>query len=930
MFLHPDEGPPETHCLACRPALARKPEEAVQTEWHYIENRKKVGPVTLARLLELIKAGSLRPADMVLLGGTTKWTPLGDLPELLAAAQVGSAPVPVVESPPASPSEVSEWYYRDDNNEKVGPVGFARLREFVVSGWMRRTFMLQPKGTEKWVPAMSVAGLFSSESPPHAPLPPPAPLVAAIPKPVPAAVAPPPATEPPKPVPVPVSLPTPVAAPAPVVEPVTPPPPPVVPVPGVEQPPPAPPKIEPTAPPPSAVLAPAVTIQPERPIIAESPRETEPAPVVPAETPPPPPALAPVAVAPPESLPAASALPPEPPTTKPRSPERVDAVVQNPPATVTVQTEPAAVSPVRIAEPELTPEEIVSRFKSAWWQGRHPDLEDYLPRQTEARRAVVAEMARIDLQGRLNWKDPVKVESYLELYPELAENRPAVLALVELEYTHRRRRGDVSVEEFVKRFPQLADELPARLESRVSPAMEAPSPAATRPEAIESKTVATTAVEDPWLASRLDGKPQPIRPSVELVEKLAEALHDAHGRGVVFGNLSPACVIVASNGSPAEGSGSPKLSPFDPLKKPAPPVYVAPEQFRGQTSTQGDIYALGVILYEMLTGRPPFNGESPRELAEQVQKHEPAPPSQLRPQVPADLDIICLRCLEKTPHDRYATAGDLAHDLRSVRAGQPVQPWAVGLYRRAVKLVQRYPAIAGYLAAALVLAVLLFAGIIGKSRDAIRQIERAENAATRAEQRTAEATHQNETATKTREKAEREAAASRVSEVNALRELIRMRDTEKAARENELKALEREKIARDDEKKARGEAARLSAELDQSNLAWHRQLAEQWEKAGQWTAAAFHLGRLIENSPKDEKLVIRRADAYRQGGEHLLAVADYSRAMQLKPGLALNDARDLCLRRSLPAQASGTVGLAATGVLGGPSGLHLLLATPVR
>jgi tetratricopeptide (TPR) repeat protein len=165
--------------------------------------------------------------------------------------------------------------------------------------------------------------------------------------------------------------------------------------------------------------------------------------------------------------------------------------------------------------------------------------------------------------------------------------------------------------------------------------------------------------------------------------------------------------------------------------------------------------------------------------------------------------------------------------------------------------------------------------------------------------------------------------------------LVRARDAEKAARENELKALEREKTARDnltksrdDEKKALEQATRLRAELDQSSLAWHRQLAEQWEKAGQWTAAAFHLGRLIENSPKDEMLLVRRADAYRQGGEHLLAVADYSRAMQLKPGLALHEARDLCLRRSMPAQASGTIGLAATGVLGAPFGVHLLLATP--
>src|SRR5262249_39857566 len=132
------------------------------------------------------------------------------------------------------------------------------------------------------------------------------------------------------------------------------------------------------------------------------------------------------------------------------------------------------------------------------------------------------------------------------------------------------------------------------------------------------------------------------------------------------------------------------------------------------------------------------------------------------------------------------------------------------------------------------------------------------------------------------------------------------------------------------EKKARDEATRLRADMDQSSLAFHRQLAEHWEKAGQWTAAAFHLGRLIENSPKDDKLIVRRADDYRRGGDYLLAVADYSRAMELNPGLTLHEVRDLCLRRSLPAQAGGAVGLAATGLLGAPSGLHLLLASPVR
>jgi DNA invertase Pin-like site-specific DNA recombinase len=247
----------------------------------------------------------------------------------------------------------------------------------------------------------------------------------------------------------------------------------------------------------------------------------------------------------------------------------------------------------------------------------------------------------------------------------------------------------------------------------------------------------------------LVGKPQPPAAAASLVETLARAIHHAHERGIVHRDLKPANVLLQKKEGNHRGtettertrkefissdcsvpsvplwfhSFSPKISDFGLAKlleagagvtASGTPLgtasYMPPEQARAEADSVGpaaDVYALGAILYELLTGRPPFEGASAAETMLRVLTDDPVAPGRLRPRLPRDLETICLKCLEKTPGRRYASARSLADDLARFLAGEPIEARPVGARERVVKWARRRPAVAALTA---VTAALTFFG----------------------------------------------------------------------------------------------------------------------------------------------------------------------------------------------------------------------------
>jgi WD40 repeat protein/tRNA A-37 threonylcarbamoyl transferase component Bud32 len=406
-------------------------------------------------------------------------------------------------------------------------------------------------------------------------------------------------------------------------------------------------------------------------------------------------------------------------------------------------------------------DEVADRFEAAWQSGLWPRIPDYLGGAVgQTRAALVRELATIDLERRRKVGEARCWEDYLCQFPELREpdssatdllaaarsapplngclnwdrQLPVPLATRSREYP--RLAGYTILEELgqggmgtVYKARQLSLNRLVAIKALRSPDLADPH-TLTRCRA-EAEAVARLEhpnivhifevgeqdgqpylvlefVNGGSLARRLGGKPQPPRAAAELVETLARAIHHAHQHGVVHRDLKPANVLLTAEGTPKIADfGLAKVVLGEPGQTLpgtilGSPSYMAPEQAEGDVGEVGpaaDVYALGAILYEVLTGRPPFRGASVLETLEQVRCEEPVPPRQLLSKLPRDLETVCLKALARSPARRYPSAGALADDLRRFQNGEPIQARPVGLPERLGRWCRRHPVRAGLAAA---------------------------------------------------------------------------------------------------------------------------------------------------------------------------------------------------------------------------------------
>lgn len=315
------------------------------------------------------------------------------------------------------------------------------------------------------------------------------------------------------------------------------------------------------------------------------------------------------------------------------------------------------------------------------------------------------------------------------------------------------KSGDIAGDEEVRRFQAEAAAASQLDHPNIVPVFEAG-------EHHGQHYMALALVDGPSLWNRVRETPLEPNEAAALLETVARAIQFAHDRGIIHRDLKPQNILITADGVP-------KVTDFGLAKRIhgdsnltgtgmplGTPSYMPPEQAAGQQDKIGprsDVYALGATLYAMLTGRPPFQAANAMAAVLQVLQSEPVSPRDLNPGIPRDLETICLKCLSKRSNDRYASAEDLADDLRRFLTHQPIAARPTGSFEHLVKWVQRQPALAGLLAASLIAALALVAVGVGRFygnelaatndrlRTALNESERAKNAEEEQKRQTAKA-----------------------------------------------------------------------------------------------------------------------------------------------------------------------------------------------
>jgi eukaryotic-like serine/threonine-protein kinase len=250
---------------------------------------------------------------------------------------------------------------------------------------------------------------------------------------------------------------------------------------------------------------------------------------------------------------------------------------------------------------------------------------------------------------------------------------------------------------------------------------------------VKGASLAQSLAQGQWAA----GGPEAGRRAARMVEAVARAVHYAHQRGILHRDVKPANILLDDQGQPyvtdfglakRVGTGERESTPTGGIV--GTPSYMAPEQASGRKggiSTACDVYSLGAVLYELLTGRPPFRGETALETLRLVQEQKPQRPRALNPQVSRDLETVCLKCLHQEPAQRYATAKDLADDLHRYLGGEPIRGRPVSRAERLWRWCRRRPLVAGLSGALLLAFGLGLGGVVWQWQRAEGQRRLAES-----------------------------------------------------------------------------------------------------------------------------------------------------------------------------------------------------------